>query len=85
MLLYIFDVCPRPFDCEICGASYYRRNVLKQHMIRCRMKVQGQKEDQEAVENHLQQTEKHSFPTVVRRGRRKLGARKGGNSKDSEQ
>ena len=84
-MLNIFDVCLRPFDCEICGTSYYRRNVLKQHMIKCRMKVHGLKEDLEAMENRLQQREKHSFSTSVRRGRRSLGAHKGGNTKGSEQ
>ena len=27
----------RPFRCDICGAQYYRKNVLKAHVAKCKI------------------------------------------------
>lgn len=37
-LVYLDIVCSkfRPFKCEICNQRYYRKNVLKAHIIKCR-------------------------------------------------
>ena len=30
----------RPFECTICGTSYYRKNVLKAHMVKCKLSAE---------------------------------------------
>ena len=29
----------RPFECDYCGAKYYRKNVLKAHLLKCAPKT----------------------------------------------
>ena len=30
----------RPFECNICGNSYYRANVLKAHKVKCKLSAE---------------------------------------------
>ena len=36
--MMLFDC--RPFKCKYCGTNYYRKNVLKAHMVKCKFSTE---------------------------------------------
>ena len=51
-IVYICACLCRPFKCEVCGQRYYRKNVLKAHLVKCRAR-QTQRRQGDLEESEL--------------------------------